>query len=327
MAQIINNIGIGNQVVQNDFDSMPIYKDIKQVTDSRGNVFIRIPKFYIRKDVTANKYQPIISEEQLPGFYLPKCFWDFSTNKELPYVDVGKYLASLSADGQRLESKSGKEVLVEKTIVELRDLAKANGAGYQLIDIHVVDVLQVLFRVEFATMHSQSIHPGLTGASAKVLTGGTDGVSSSSGAMGTTGAFQFKYRGIEDPWGNVYQWVDGININNHRVWVCDDASTYVSNVFAEPYRALSYTNFNAQGWVSEMGYDSDNPFAEFPVSVDGTSATYYADHYYQSTGQRVALFGGSWSFGSYAGLSFWHLSFAASGAYASSGSRLVRKPL
>ena len=325
MAQIINNIGIGNQVVQNDFDNMPIYKDIRQVTDSQGNVFMRIPKFYIRKDVTANKYQPIISEEQLPGFYLPFVFWDFANERELPYVDIGKYKASLSADGTKLESKTGKAPLVEKNIVEFRDLAKANGAGYQIMDIHAVDVIQTLFRVEFGTMNSQSVHPGLIGVGTAVNTGGTDAVTASSGAMGTSGAFQFKYRGIEDPWGNVYEWIDGININNLQSWVCENAEDYMSNVFAEPYKKLAYVNHNENGWVTEMGFDQNYPFAEFPIAIGGSASTYYADHYYQSTGQRVARLGGTWSNGSYAGLSFWALNASSVNANANTGARTLIK--
>ena len=36
---------------QNDFETADIFKDITEVTDSLGNVFVRIPKFYIKKAV------------------------------------------------------------------------------------------------------------------------------------------------------------------------------------------------------------------------------------------------------------------------------------
>lgn len=327
MAAIINNIGIGSQIVQNDYDNAPIYGDIKEVTDSYGNKFVRIPKFYIRKQVTSESYQPIISAEPMPGFYLPFVFWDFANERELPYVDIGKYKASLSADGAKLESKTGKAPLVEKNIVEFRDLAKANGKGYQIMDIHAVDVIQTLFRVEFGTMDSQSVHPGLTGVGTAVNTGGTDAVTSSSGAMGTSGAHQFKYRGIEDPWGNVYEWIDGININNHQVWICENAEDYVSNVFAEPYKKLGYVNHNENGWVTEMGFDQNYPFAEFPIAIGGSASTYYADHYYQSAGQRVALFGGAWSRWSLAGLFVWALGGSSASASADASARLLKKAL
>lgn len=322
------NVGIGSQVVQNDFDSMPIYKDIHDVTDSFGNVFVRIPKFYIRKEVTPSKYSPMISEDKLPGFYLPHCFWDFENNKELPYCDIAKYEGSLSADGTKLESKTGATVHVNENIVNFRNLARANGKGYGIMDIHMVDVIQTLFRVEFATMHSQSIHPGATsGNSEPLLTGTTDGVAASSGAMGTAGTFAFNYRGIENPWGDVYEFIDGLNINDRQAWVCKDMEEYASNVFANPYEKIGYINHDTNDYVTEMGYDPLFPFIELPVKGGGGTSTYYADYYYQNTGQRVAYFGGRWSFGSAAGLSLWLLNFSSGAADAGIGARLLRKPL
>lgn len=327
MAQRTVNIGIGNQVVQNDFDSMPIYKEMKEVTDDYGNKFIRIPKFYIYKENTAGKLAIRISKEPITGGYLPHCFYDHVANKELPHIDVGKYLASLSPDGTKLESKTGVAPLVTRNIVDFRELAEANGDGYQQMDIHVIDVLQTLFYVEFATLHSQSIHPGYIGGTEAKPTGGTDSVVASSGAMGADGTHQFMYRGIEDLWGNVYQFVDGLNINDHQAWVAKDARDYVSNVFASPYEKLSYVNLTSNGYVAEMGYDPKHPYVQLPTKGGGGTSTYYADHYYQDAGQRIALFGGGWSAGTYAGLSFWALSNSSAGAISNFGSRLVRKPI
>ena len=327
MTQRTVNIGIGNQVVQNDFDAMPIYKEMKEVTDDYGNKFIRIPKFYIHKENTAGKLAIRISKEPIAGGYLPHCFYDHVANKELPYVDVGKYLASLSTDGKRLESKTGVAPLVARNIVDFRELAEANGDGYQQMDIHVIDVLQTLFYAEFATLHSQSIHSGYTGGTEAKPTGGTDSVVASSGAMGADNTHQFKYRGVEDLWGNVYQFADGVNINDHQAWVCNDARDYASDVFADPYEKLGYVNSNTNSWVSEMGYDPKHPYAQFPIKGGGGTTTYYADHYYQGVGQRVAYFGGHWSAGSYAGLSFWALTRSSGTADAGIGARLLRKPL
>lgn len=327
MAQRTVNIGIGDQVAQNDFDGLPIYKEMKEVTDDYGNKFIRIPKFYIHKENTAGKLAIRISKEPIAGGYLPHCFYDHVANKELPYVDVGKYLASLSSDGKRLESKSGVTPLNTRNITDFRNLAKANGRGYQQLDIHVIDVLQCLFYVEFATLNSESIHPGYTGGSEAKLAGGTDSVVAASGAVGADNTHQFKYRGIEDLWGNLYQFVDGVNINDHQAWVCNDARVYASNVFADPYEKLGYVNLNANSWVSEMGYDPKHPYAQFPIKGGGTASTHYADHYYQDLGQRIARFGGDWSAGAFAGLSVWHLIGSSASAFSHVGGRLLRKPL
>ena len=236
-------------------------------------------------------------------------------------------MASLSTDGTKLESKPGAEPLVDENIVQFRDFARANGSGYQQLDIHAIDVIQTLFYVEFATLNSQAIHPAYTGGTEAKLTGGTDGVVASSGAAGTDNTHQFMYRGIEDLWGNAWQFVDGVNINDNQAWVCEDASKYASNVFAAPYQKLSYVNADTNGYVKEMGFDPNRPYAQFPIAIGAGSTTYYSDNYYQDIGQRIALFGGTRTSGLAAGVSYWRLLSASTSSGSGIGGRLLKKPL
>ncbi len=399
--------GVGSTPVINNFDAAEIYKDIVDVTDALGNVFVRIPKFYIKKTDDGSTATWQISRYQHAGFYLPWCFWNFTTSSELPYIDIGKYNASLSGDN-KLESKSGTYPLINKTIVDFRTYARNNGGGYGQIDIHVVDVLQTLFLVEFATLNGQSVMLGFTngqytashvatvaetgnriivanataalffvgqtvsvgtslggnqvfygrtitaidtydvsnkaitfdGAAATIAvgnvlynTGWKSGFSASivakSGSLSsnTDGKNPCMYRGIENPWGSVWQFVDGVNINERQAWVCRDQSDYASNLFANPYSQLSYVNHNANGYSTAMGFDPGNPYAQFPSNIGGGSTTYYSDYYYQDTGQRAALLGGYWIDGSSAGPFYWNLSGASSFASVRIGGRLLKKPL
>lgn len=398
-------IGIDGQVVINDFDNAPIYRDMKQVTDVLGNVFIRIPKFYIRKQVTSTFQTWEVSPFKHDGFYLPWCFWDFVNNKELDYVDVGKYQASKSVDN-KLESKPLTYPLANTSIVNFRTYARANGAGYGQFDIHVADLLQTLFIIEFATLNSQSVMPGFTNgqysatrlavltetavnrvvlananadvfkvgqpisigttqggnqvfygrtitainvvdASNKELVFDGDPVNITAGNMvyntgwrsgwssavlaksGTIiandGFYPMMYRGIESLYGDVWKWVDGVNINARQAWVCENQDSYVSNLFTLPFKMLSYINKDVNNYVSKMGMDFANPYANFPVETSGGSTTFYSDYYYQNTGQYVALLGGSWSFGADAGLFSWSLNIASSNTYIAFGGRLLKK--
>ena len=164
-------------------------------------------------------------------------------------------------------------------------------------------------------------------------TGAVSGFSSkiraSSGSIGSNsdGKYPCMYRGIESPYGDMYQFVDGININDLQVWVALNATDYASNVFASPYKELGYLNAPANGYIKEMGFDSRYPFAEFPIEIGAGASTYYADYYYQNTGQRIARVGGYWSNGAAAGLSCWDLNVASSTANVPLGGRLLRKPL
>lgn len=408
----IANVGVDDEVVQNDFDGLPIFGEMREVVDPYGNVFIRIPKFYIRKQDEVNFKSWQVSKTQYPGFYLPWCFWDFKNSRELPYLDVGKYKASL--DGDKLESKSGIAPLAYKNIVQFRDYAQNNNInglrGYQQLDIHVVDVLRTLMFIEFATLDMQSVMSGYTVGRYGVETelaakteentnriivsnataaqyrirqtisvgtarygvqvfygrtvtsiedydaenkaiyfdgepvniaegnflmnsGAVSGFSSqitaSSGSIGdnTSGKYPCVYRGIESPYGDMWQWADGVNIDDNQSWVCKNAENYTSNVFASPYEKLSYINSAENGYPTAMGYDNDLPFAEFSVALGASPATYYCDYYYQAAGQRVARFGGSWAYGAPAGPSCWVLDFSSSNVGVAVGGRLLKKPL
>ena len=405
---MVANVGVDAQVVQNDFDSAQIYKEMVEVVDLYGNQFIRIPKFYIRKVDQANLKTWEISKKPFTGCYLPWCFWDFTNNKSLPYIDVGKYKAGQDGSN-RLTSKTGEYPLVNTNIVSFRTKAQANGVGYQLLDIHLQDVLETLFLVEFATLNSQSKMSGYTtgqysatqtaviaesGVNRIVLTnanasgyvvgqtigigttlggqqiasnrqitaintydasnksivfdgsavniaignilyntgqknGDTDSVVAKSGSRisNSDGKRPCKYRGIESPWGDVWQWMDGININNNQSWICENPSSYASNVFAFPYKQIGYVNKNADGWVKSRGFDSNYPFCEICVDNTGASNQYYSDYYYQNTGQRVAHVGGYWNVDSHAGLFFRALALGSSDSYLVVGSRLLKKPL
>ena len=403
------NAGVGAFMATNDYDYAPIYSEITEVEDSYGNVFIRIPKFYIKKTPTATGMIRQISKLPITGGYLPWCFWDFTNSVELPYIDIGKYNASLSDNTTKLESKSGKYPLVNKNIVQFRDYATANGAGYQQLDIHVVDLIQTLFYIEFGTVNSDAIARGWTsgnysasdtataaesGANRIIVANATaakfavnepisigtslgdnqictdrkiteigvydvdnkavafDGtavniaignilynsgwqsgfsatVTAKSGSNNnlTNGKNPFVYRGIENLFGNVWQFVDGINTKDKQSWVCKNAAQYASNVFASPYEQLGYANANTDNYVIKTGFDANCPFAEIPSEVGVTGSSAYKDYYYQSAGERIALFGGFWALGATAGLSYWYL--YNSSAYASLylGGRLVKKPL
>lgn len=398
--------GVDASAVTNDFDTAEIYSEFVEWTDADGNVFIKIPKFYIRKTDIAGFKSWQICKQRMPGSYLPWCFVNFTTGEELDYVYVGKYVASES--GGKLKSLANQYPLINKNIVEFRAYAQANGAGYQQLDIHIMDMLQVLFTVEFATLNSQAIMAGWTSgvyAATEVLTADTvaantivvsnvtgakfavgqpvglgtslsgnqvfygrnitqidvdtpsagsttitvdgaafnaatgnylynvgwksgfsSGIAATSGSLAnnTNGKNPFVYRGIENIWGNVWQFVDGLNINARQAWYCKDANDYASNVFASPYIQIGYVNKDANGYVKYMGFDASNPMVELPVDV---STNLYKDYYYQVSGQIIAVVGGGWYNGGGAGVWRWDLgnSSASAGMYV--GGRLCKKDI
>jgi prepilin-type N-terminal cleavage/methylation domain-containing protein len=152
---------VNTSTIDSDFDDEEIYSEMTEETDSYGNQFIKIPKFYIKKTTDGTNWTWQISKnKQDNDYYLPSCFYDEQSGETLSYVLVSKYNASLSADETKLESKTNKLPLVNMNISQLRILAEANGEGYQLLDIHVVDLIQTLFYVEYANLDSQTVMYG-----------------------------------------------------------------------------------------------------------------------------------------------------------------------
>ena len=67
----------------NEFDTSSLFSNFEKVTDSYGNVFVRIPRIYIKKvDTTGHKAWYASRRSFTGDAYLPKC---------LP-VDMGDYL-------------------------------------------------------------------------------------------------------------------------------------------------------------------------------------------------------------------------------------------
>ena len=158
--------------------------------------------------------------------------------------------------------------------------------------------------------------------------GFSSGITAKSGSLASNsnGLNPCVYRGIENPWGSIYQCVDGVNIAaDYQAWVCATPASYASNLFASPYEVLSYANGNTSGYTEKLGFDTGHPYAQFPITIGGNSLTYYSDYYYCSAGNRIAFLGGGGTSGANAGAFYWYLSYASSYTYLSIGGRLVRK--
>lgn len=220
-----------------------------------------------------------------------------------------------------------------------RTLASKIGAGWQQEDFLTETMLEWLFLVEYATMEAQSVigrgrcditDDGST--SMTVNTGGTSTIGNGTGrATGVNGEVSVTYRGKEDPFGNIWEFADGINIEakgkNIAYWAdhgfADDTS-------ASPYQSTGFTLTKSNGYISAFGWSEDCDFAFLAAETLGDSAKPVGDYTWVNpdyNGWLIALLGGGWDSSSGCGLCCWHLNYAASsyrGRHV--GSRLVYIP-
>lgn len=323
-SAIGRTVTVGASEIKSDFDRCYPWSDMHEVVDDSGNVFIRIPKFYSRITKNANgTYKHQLSGYRYEGF--TTLFVDGKGN-EIDYVLVGKYEAS--GTSAKAESKSGKTCLVNVTLPQMRTACKANGEGYQQYDFLIDAIIKELFLIEMATTNSQSIMYGyLNGNSAAVQTGRTDGVKTASGSeiSNTDGKHACKYRGIENPWGNVWKWCDGITFSDEKVYICLDPTHYVSEDTNPPYIYMGDRPLDGN-WIKGIDYFDKFPLLGYISSVSGGSdSTYYCD--YSWSEGTVLVVGGSWYYGLSGGLWSWYGYVGAGSSGSDIGGRLCYKPL
>lgn len=315
-------------------------------------VMVEIPKFYYRGFKTTKGKQWEVSPNKKSGFKLHPAFTDGVKEFDNIYmsafegtlydVSASKYLKAdeqiadfAKTSGDKLSSVAGGRPASGETqnltIVNSRILAENRGEGWGQQDFTTVSAIQLLLIIEYASFDSQSvIGKGVvdktsgTGNESEV-TGGTASLGNASGmASGTDGLVSVSYRGIENFWGNIYKWVDGLNIKaDNQPYLAK--GEYISDKYDSQFEYLGGTLAKSNGYTKDLLMNDEFDFGFLATDSKGSSSNGLHDYYYQAVGNRVALLGGDWSYGLTAGAFCLGLYYAASNRYRIIGARLLCK--
>lgn len=157
--------------------------------------------------------------------------------------------------------------------------------------------------------------------------GGCDSLGMKSGCLANDSQHAVIYRGIENIFGNVFNWIDGLNIQNYQAYICRNPKEYISDKFEVPYIKLGYVNCNEKDmYIKKLGFDEKNPDIALPIEIGGGagSSSGMCDFYYSSEGNRVALVGGGFCNGSAAGLWYWSCDSSSVTSSLNCGARLLK---
>lgn len=157
--------------------------------------------------------------------------------------------------------------------------------------------------------------------------GGCDSLGMKSGCLANDSQHAVIYRGIENIFGNVFNWIDGLNIQNYQAYICRNPKEYISDKFEVPYIKLGYVNCNEKDmYIKKLGFDEKNPDIALPIEIGGGagSSSGMCDFYYSSEGNCVALVGGLFYIGSSAGLWYWVCIYSSVSSYLNCGARLLK---
>lgn len=157
--------------------------------------------------------------------------------------------------------------------------------------------------------------------------GGCDSLGMKSGCLANDSQHAVIYRGIENIFGNVFNWIDGLNIQEYQAYICRNPEEYTSDKFDGSYIKLGYMNCQERDmYIKKLGFDEKNPDIALPIEIGGGagSSSGMCDFYYSSEGNRVARVGGSFSYGAVAGLWCWSCYISSASSYLDCGARLLK---
>lgn len=224
----------------------------------------------------------------------------------------------------KLRSLSGKTCANNKTIGDFRTLAQANGApngsggsGYDQNGWYQLIYRQCMYILKYKSLNSQSkVGRGFVdGNSAQKATGGTETKGMDWGE--TTGKDHMKLFGLEDFWGNMYEWIDGyffdssLNIKTATENFNDTGSNYTARGVAA---SVSWNYMNNCVGDTNIGFT--------PTSTSGSATTYFCDSALMNA-SCVPEFSGDWRSASNAGAFMLLVEHYTYRAYPNFGARLM----
>ena len=250
-----------------------------------------------------------------------------------------------------------------------RGEAGLNGAGWNCMTYDAQKAIFWLFAIEYATRDTQAdfnasksgdgyaqggLGDGVTNLNETkwsnfnnyypfVPCGYTDSIGNGTGTVELSMPEEYdtsilktyvpRYRGIENPFGHIWQWTDGVNVRinpgdegTSEVFVCSDPSKFSDT----GYDGYSHVGNEArtEGYIKEIIFGDGGEI--IPSVVGGSSSTFFPDYHYTNIPSAVQLrgllFGGNATSGANAGLASAGSANVPSNTRASVGSRLCFIP-
>ena len=322
------------------------YGDANYTEDgSNGQVMVYVPKFYYKLDVSASgdldgvnirhgKWS--IADGPKAGYKLHPAFLAADGVTELPYFlygafeavgqdSNGTYNTSYNTASYKLGSVGGNTYLPTNSFTRetVRTMANNRGTGWYAAGIKQTMAVTMLLGVEYGFNSQLEIGWGVVTDTESHNTGQTSGNATSGNNSNKTTSVS--YRGIENLWGNIWSWIDGMNVNERTPYVCD-TFTFVDDT-STGYTQIGF-NLPESNYISAFGYDINNDWILLPsessstANIDGP----IGDYVYSNSEWRIACLGGLWADDSSAGAFCWHCNGTSSSASASIGARIMYIP-
>ena len=214
------------------------------------------------------------------------------------------------------------------TVTNAEKMANNRGTGWHITNLAFESAMQMLEAIEFGTLNGQSALglgivniPNNASYNCASLTGSTVSLVNQSGQAETTtneingtlnyyteeGKCAISYRGIENPWGNIWRMIGGTLVygtgsstKGGTVYISPSFS-YSTTINGSGYTPIGFNLPTHYDWISAFGYNPNIDWAFIPVEcTNANSALPVGDNLWVTNnlnGTNVAMAGGAWSFG------------------------------
>lgn len=320
------------------------------IDGSAGQVMTQIPRFYqvIKRD--GDYVYFLISKQPfsfggtpawVPLGFGSKAFRYCGAFQGVALTDSADAdVGSCVLDTSGYSTNANPNPFSNRTRAQFRTQCAATGDAFHQYDWGLHDIIGILFLTKYKTWNSQEVLPGYSEESswdyAKTYPAGlTTSLGDNDGSIWDADRDMYvanSFLGIENFYGHVWVWVDGINVDNRtdpagecRVWVAFDPASFADD---------TTTDYIDSGHAPDFGDDDDYikdilgqgkycPFYPAVIGDGADSATYITDHHWNNAGGwRVPRVGGHLSLGARVGFRALYADRSSSYATASFAVRL-----
>lgn len=310
---VLKNGAVYKYVNPNNFTK---YVDGSSVSSSDGDVMIEFPRFGMNIENDGNGVITVSMSPDTNAFGSNGLDTRVFGSKDKFYL--GAYLASNAQNGLLSVSGVAPETYID--LIPAIAYAQRKGSGYDIMGFYQWTYVQCLYLLKYGNLNSQAaLGKGYTSGSAKQNTGTTNLQGMCYGDT-TNGTDRVKLFGLEDAWGNLFQWLGGLYCDS-SFNLLTKTSNFTTGTTASDYdfSAPSGLSSSVYGYIKQLQGTNGGGFVG--KQSGGSTTTYWSDDGNVDAG-CFAFVGGDWSYGDGAGLFCCDVNCYASSAYDNLGCRL-----
>lgn len=315
-----------------------------------------------------------VSSTPKPGFKIHPAFYD-KNGHVVDYILFSAYEGSFYDDSiktyvkeiedmstydvdyvnDKLSSISGCRPITNINRPNLEILAANRGDGWHADFIKAEAANQLLMIIEMAEIDLQNgiadgivmINRSSIDTNRASFSGSTSYLENRTGRANSTMSYDgkiytdvdktaFSYRGMENPFGNIFKNIHGLNIigdghqNGGIPYVCVDLN-FMDSGYSDNYKMVGFSFPNGFGYISAFGYGNEMyDWLFLPSEVDANMDNGIVKDYVNCgtnlSGRRFAIIGGYWGSSTYAGGFCYRLNYGQGYKNYDIGGRLVYVP-